>query len=191
MSGNVKVETGATLGLGCEPDYFTCSDDPTGTLSPEDHIGGNLVSAGALGVVLHAVLIAKNVTQTGGGGGVNCATQSTGFFSTFPYEPVVYSDYEDNTIGGNLRVSGLQSCWIGIIRNNVHGNMTDHANTFADPDANEAIQNTVGTNISCTGNTPQVQFGDSGGIPNHVAGKATGECAFTLKSGGTPVSVQS
>ena len=189
VSGNVKVETGATLGLGCEPVYFTCADDPTGTLSPEDHIGGNLMSSGALGVVLHAVSITKNVTQSGGGGGVNCATQSTGFFSTFPYEPVAYSDYEDNTILGNLRLTGLQSCWIGNLRNNVHGNLTVHANTFADPDANETMQNTVGGNIACSGNAPAAQYGDSGATPNKVAGKATGECAFTLKSGGTPVSV--
>jgi hypothetical protein len=101
----------------------------------------------------------------------------------------VFSDYEDNTIGGNLQVTGLRTCWIGIIRNHVSGDMTDSNNVFSDPDANEALQNTVGQNIVCTGNNPAVQYGDSQASPNVVTGTASGECAFALASG-TPVSVK-
>ncbi len=42
---------------------------------------------------------------------------TTGIFATL--ESPVYSDYEDSTIGGNLRVTGLGSCWYGALRDHV------------------------------------------------------------------------
>ena len=187
VTGGVKVDTGATLVMGCEPGYMACSDDPGGTLSRYDHIGGSLVAKRPLGVVVHATSVAGSVNESGGGGGLTCANPASGLFAKIGYG--VYSDYEDDSIGGGFHVSGLQSCWIGILRNRVTGSFVDSGNTFADPDANEALQNTVQRNITCTGNTPTVQFGDSGATQNVVTGKASGECAFTLASG-TPVSVK-
>jgi hypothetical protein len=187
VSGNIKVAGGATLVMGCEPGYLACSDDPGGTLSGDDHIGGNLVAKGALGVVVHASTVTGSVNQSAGGGGVTCADPASGLFARIGFG--VYSDYEDDTIGGNLHVTGLLSCWIGIIRNTVAGNFVDSGNTFADPDADGALQNTVGRSVACAGNTPAVQYGDSGATPNVVTGRASGECAFTLASG-RPVSVK-
>jgi hypothetical protein len=187
VSGNVKVGAGATLVMGCEPGYLACSDDPVGTLSGDDHIGGNLVAKGALGVVVHASTVTGSVNQSAGGGGVTCPDPASGLFARIGFG--VYSDSEDDTIGGNLHVTGLQSCWIGIIRDTVAGNFVDSGNTFADPGADEALQNTVGRNIACAGNTPGVQYGGSGATPNVVTGRASGECAFTLASG-RPVSVK-
>ena len=188
VSGNVKVQSGASLIMGCEPTAFVqCFDDSS--RSADIHIGGNLVSRGALGVVVHASTITGNVSQSTGGGGVNCSAPSNPFFASFG-EKVAFSDYEDNAIGGNLHITGLQTCWIGIIRNTVQGSAAVRSNTFADPDANETIQNTVHTNMTCSANSPAVHFGDSGGLPNQVHGKATGECAFTALSGGSPISVK-
>jgi hypothetical protein len=185
VTGDVKVGNGATFFVGCEPGYFACSDDPGGTLYGSDHISGNLVAKHALGVVVHASSIGGSVTQSSGGGGVNCNAPASGPFVGWGD----YSDYEDDSIGGNLHVTGLRTCWVGMLRNTVPGNLVDSGNSFADPDANEVMQNTVGKNITCTGNSPAVQYGDSGATPNVVTGKAFGECAFTLASG-TPVSVK-
>ena len=114
-----------------------------------------------------------------------CVTAPPGPFATTS----IYSDYEDDTIGGNLAVTGLQTCWFGMLRNVVPGNLVDSHNTFDDPDANEVMQNTVHRNIACTGNSPAVQYGDSTATPNVVTRNATGECSFNLIPG-PPVSVK-
>ena len=107
----------------------------------------------------------------GGGGGVTCD-------STIPNVPgpPAYVDFEDNTIGGNSIIQGVQSCWAGYIRNHVSRNVIYQGNSFADPDASELTTNNVGGNMICFGNSPQVQFGDSQGSPDVVAGNALGEC---------------
>jgi len=143
-----------------------------------------------------AATFGGSVNQSSGGGGVTpgsggapatCITTPPGLFATMGNG--VFSDYEDNRIGGYLRIAYVQTCWIGVLRNTVTGDVTDAHNVFSDPDANEALQNTVGGNIKCKGNSPAVQYGDSLASPNVVTGSASGECAFTLSTG-RPVSVK-
>ena len=189
VTGSIRVARNGVLILGCEGAHFACIDDPGGVLNGSDHVSGSLVAKGALGVVVHATSIGGSVTQAAGGGGVACPFPGPGIFASLP-DGTYFSDYEDVSIGGNLKVTGLHSCWIGMLRNTVAGDMTDSGNTFADQDANETLDNTVTRNLTCTGNSPQVQFGDSGGSPNVVYGNATGECAFSLPGGATPVSVK-
>ena len=100
----------------------------------------------------------------------------TGIFATFGSP--AYSDYEDNSIAGNMRIAGLNSCWLGDIRNNVGGSATYTNNTLADPDANEILTNNISGNLLCTGNSPAMQYGDSSGTADIVGGFATGQCAF-------------
>lgn len=164
------------------------SDDPTGTLTGSDRVGGNLVGARALGLVVHASTVVGNLTESGGGGGPSCAPPPTGYFAQIGNP--VYSDVEDDTVGGNLRVVRLQTCWLGLLRDTVQGNLTDRANTFTDPDANEALANTVRGNLACSGNTPAVHYGDSGGLPNLVHGRVSGECSFTASTS-QPIAVKS
>jgi hypothetical protein len=45
------------------------------------------------------------------------------------------------------------------------------------PDSTEVVTNTIGGNRLCFGNSPAAQFGDSGGLPNTVAGRKIGQCA--------------
>ena len=196
VTGNFVVGTDATLVMGCEPVHMACSDDPNGTLTGRDHIDGSLIATDALGVVVHAAVFGGSVTQVSGGGGVTpgsggaqatCIATPPGLFAAMGNG--VFSDYEDNTIGGDLRVAHVQTCWIGIIRNTVTGDVTDVHNVFSDPDANEAVQNTVGENIKCKDNSPAAQYGDSGASPNVVSGTASDECAFTLPVG-QPLSVK-
>ncbi len=180
--GSVNVLSGAVLGMGCEANAQPCTDDPNagtgGTLNGSNHVFGSLNAWSPLGVIVHASTINGSVHELGGGGGLSCDVPTSGIFSLL--QSPVFSDYEDNSVGGNLVVAGLQTCWTGILRNVVRGSIVDAKNTFGDPDANEALSNTVQQNIWCFGNSPNVQYGDSGGVPNQVRGFAFGECAFNV-----------
>ncbi len=200
VNGNVTVLKGAVLGMGCEPNASPCSDDPNagtgGTLTGKNHVRGNVTGRDALAVIMHASRVDGNVTQDGGGGGLSCDVPTTGIFSLLGSP--VFSDYEDNTVRGNLSITSLKSCWMGALRNTVHGNLVNDGNTFADPDAEEATSNTVRGNISCFANTPAVQYGDAAnGRPNRVSGSASGQCGFDVKEPNpapagplTPISVR-
>jgi hypothetical protein len=181
VNHDVVVQSGGVLVMGCEPNFSQCSDDNDpngGVLTSKGTVHGNLVELGPLGVVVHASTIDGSVTELGGGGGVTCTP--SGIFAAFGSP--AYSDYEDNTIGGNLAVLGLQTCWFGSLRNTIGGSMVDIGNKMADPDAGEVLQNTVHGNLACFANTPAVQFGDSGAAPNVVGGFALGQCGFNVMS---------
>ena len=180
VGGNISVAGGGTLVLGCEAPAFICFDDDRGgaTLDSPSSVQGSVVATDPLGVIVHDSTIGGDAAQAGGGGGVTCATPTTGVFSSL--DSPVYSDYEDNTIGGNLRVTGLSSCWFGGIRNHVGGSVTYTGNSFADPDAMETVTSQIAGNLLCSGNAPTVHFGDSGGSPNVVGGFATGQCGFDV-----------
>jgi hypothetical protein len=174
VGGNLNVQSNGVLILGCEPEAFVCLNDPHpkhGTLTTNDTVGRNLTTHGALAVIVHATKIGSNEIVTGGGGGVTCD-------STIPNipGPPAYIDFEDTTVGGNAIIQGVKSCWAGFIRDTVGHNVIYQRNTFADPDASELTTDTVGRNMICFGNSPQVQFGDSTGTPDIVGGRALGEC---------------
>jgi hypothetical protein len=174
---NVVVGRGATLILGCEPNFFTCVDD-TGkppTLQSRGTIGGSLLASAPLGVLVHNTTIAGLVTQTGGGGGLSCTP--IGIFKLF--KAPVFSDYEDNILGDSVSVTQVHSCWLGLLRNTVFGTLTFSSNKMADPDANEVLHNYVNRSLTCQGNVPAVQYGDSGSSPNAVNGSASGQCSFS------------
>jgi hypothetical protein len=185
VHGNVHVGRGAVLLLGCSP-FLSCSSGFT-----FDRIDGSLTADEAVGVLVHSTSVGGDISLVGGGYGTTCSSEPPVWLSDpslangeGPGTPLpVYSDLEDVQIGGNFRILGLQSCWLGAIRDQVAGSMTVSGNTMADPDANEIESNVVGGHLICGGNLPAVQFGDGGGSPNVVAGNAFGQCAFgrTLK----------
>ena len=194
VMGNLKVQTGGVLLMGCEPFFFTCLDDPdqnNPTLSSADSVGGNLTEAQPLGVVVHDSSIGRNVIETGGGGGVTC--QPSGLFAAFGSP--VYSDYEDSTVAGNVVVTGLNSCWLGLARDHINGNMIVNDNQLADPDAIEILSNQVSGNLNCHNNRePDGAFHDNvwdsfdtfgqaapyprTAAPNTVNGQRTGQCVL-------------
>ena len=110
---------------------------------------------------------------------MTCAVPSGGIFG-FLGSPV-FSDAEDNSIGGSLTIAQLQTCWMGALRNHVQGNVFTAHNTMADPDADEVLANHVGGNIACFNNSPATQYGDSMSSPNRVRGQASGECSFNVR----------
>jgi hypothetical protein len=144
------------------------------TLSSHDVVRGSLIAIHALGVVVHNAAIGHDVVELTGGGGVTC--KPTGIFVKFGSP--VYSDYEDNWIGGSVWVKSLRSCWFGAIRNWVGGSMTVSKNRMADPDAMEVTSNVVLHDLTCFRNRHRVQFGDGHGIPNRVGLHAFFECGF-------------
>ncbi len=188
IGGNVFVGKGAVLLFGCSPN-ISCGPPHPGISF--DRIGGNLTAIGAQGVVVHSATIGGSASLLGGGGGAaaeTCNAQSPGQPPIADLEPwsedqgfdgiPVYSDFEDNSIGGNLTVAGLTSCWAGSFRNQTGGNLTYTGNTMGDPDASEIANNLLGGSITCLRNSPAVQFGDSSAAPNIVGGLAFGECGF-------------
>jgi hypothetical protein len=192
VGGNVSVGKGAVLIFGCSPNIF-CTDPPAITY---DHIGGDLNATGALGVVVHSASIQGSVSLQGGGGGVNCnstpvtppakegAPAPWSEDASLDFTPV-YSDFEDTSIGGNLSIVGLESCWLGSLRDQIGGSATFTNNTMADPDALEIDNNLIGTNMTCSGNSAggvsTVQFGDGVSAPNMVGGSALGQCGFDVQ----------
>ncbi len=189
VGGNVFVGKGAVLLFGCSPN-ISCASPPGITF---DRIGGSLIAYGAQAVVVHSAAIGGSASLIGGGGGAaaqTCAAQTAGQPPLADLKPwsedpnfdgtPVYSDFEDNSIGGGVTVTGLTSCWLGSLRNQVRGNATYVGNTMGDPDALEIDNNLVGGSMTCLNNSPAVQFGDSGAAPNLVRGFAAGECGFNV-----------
>ena len=154
VDGKVVVHTGATAVIGCEAAQFPCIDDSQTSPKLNNYatIGGNLVVTGALGVVVHDTTIDGNVSQSGGGGGENCTP--SGPFKAF--KSPVYSDYEDDAIGGSISTSNVHSCWLGFQRDYFGKGFTLTNNAMADPDAIEVGHNLINGNLRCTGNTNAV-----------------------------------
>ncbi len=187
IAGAVVLKRNATLTLGCEP-HFGCKN------TTSDFVGGGLTATGALGVIVHATAVNGAVKVSGGGGGLSC--KPSGVFKMFA-EPV-YSDFEDDTIRGNLAVSSLTSCWLGLARDAVDGSVTIGNDKLADPDAIEILSNAIVGNLACSGNSQvwdstEAQFGQKTlypriAEPNAVVGMRSGQCvlASPATQGGQP-----
>lgn len=182
VDGNILVQSGASLLLGCYHSSFPCVDDPNKkthpTLNGPAFVHGSVIATSPLGVIVHDTTINGDVSEQGGGGGASCTPPFPGIFGAFGSP--AYSDYEDSTIDGNMWVVGLHSCWLGSLRDKVGGSYTSLNNVMANPDAGEVLTNRIGGNLICGGNSPADQFGDSGGSSNIVGGFAVGQCGFRV-----------
>ena len=190
VGGDVTVEAGASLLFGCSPNIL-CSNPPGISY---DVIAGNLNAVRAQGVVVHSAWIGGNVSVLAGGGGpvaATCKAQHPGKPTVKALEPwsldpsldftPVYTDFEDSIIGGSIDITGLTSCWLGTLRNQIGRSATFVANTMGDPDAMEIGSNLVSGDMDCRANLPHVQFGDGGQAPSIVGGRASGQCGFGIK----------
>jgi hypothetical protein len=151
IKGGVAVGTGAIFGLGYGPGTYRVDGGVVADHPDSLYIGGATINGGLISI--------------GGGDAAR----------NFPIK--------DNTINGGVDVEGWHGLWIGFLRNKVSGGMYLVNNSAADPahdpgsDSMEVADNTVSGTLSCLGNTPNAQLGDSGGGPNLVSGHALGECA--------------
>lgn len=187
-TNNVTVDSGAVLVLGCLSFAFPCLNDPNANTDPTYFntftVNGNLTATNASAVIVHNGTITHNATVTGGGGGTACNFGSGPLMGN-PF----YDDFEDSSIGGNVTIQGVSTCWLGLFRDTVAHNVTfnnnidPNATSFTPPfppDGNEIATNTIGGNLNCMGNDPTPQFGDSGGSPNTVMGRVTGQCTAVV-----------
>jgi hypothetical protein len=175
-TGNVLVGSGATL-VGGPLEEGDESEPPP---APSFHVAGNLIATQPLGVVLHGSDIAGNVVETGGGGGFNC--DPSGVFILFE-SPVFSVIGEGSHVGGNVTITGLTSCWLGLTHSQFDGSVHVLNNQLADPDAIEILDNDIGGNIVCQQNS---MMWDSADItdelyprqwePNRVSGMRVGQC---------------
>lgn len=156
VTGNVQVGKGSVLGLG---DY-----NPFGSHTSAV-VDGNVNANSPMTLYLGDMTIRGNLVSNGGSGpGRNFPTK-------------------DNTIGGNLIIQGWTGMWIGVIRNQVGGNVNFSKNTAMDTsvvpgsDSSEVQTNAIAGNLICHGNTPTAQVNQfDGGEPNQIGGNAVGEC---------------
>ena len=210
VTGNVVVGTGAVAMLGCKA-------NPDGTGSPciDDHakvpkltshavVSGSIIATSPLGVLIHNTTVGGSFKETGGGGGPSCKPPKTGVFAAF--KSPVYSDVEDSVVRGNVTISRLKSCWLGLARDKIGGSLTINHNTMADPDAIEVLASKITKNLACSGNShppaaspPGTQpvwdsadTSESGlypraAKPNTVGGTRSGQCvlASPATQGGT------
>jgi hypothetical protein len=163
---NVTAAAGSLLGLGCQPPSYTGNSAHACAIDPDGHstitINGNVSATDAAAVLLNGVTVKGNVTLTGGGG------------------PIPWS-IKNNTIGGNLTVSGQTTDWLGVLFNRIGKNttLTDITVTDVHPGAPGVyvVRNTIGRNLTCTGLTPGVSGGFVPGSVNVVGRNAIGQCA--------------
>lgn len=173
IHGNVVVRPGATFALGCAPDAVGPPPPPSPcTGITNDTVGGSIVAIDPWTMYLTADTVRGNVVSLGGGPGLTLS-------------PYVNFPIKDMAIGRNLIVLNWKGAWFGALRNRVSGNLivnnvTGITTGEFGPDSNEVNTNTVGGNLACFGNSPAIQFGDSGGAPNVVFGNALGQCGFGI-----------
>ena len=180
VNGNVRVGTGAVLGLGA----YGAPGIKTGT-----QVNGSIVAKRPLSLYLSGITVHGSVTSIGG---VSVTPGPLDAFRNFPFK--------DNRVYGSLRIKGWKGGWLGVIRNHVYGNVTVSRNasvliespagcnpdagectgseTGTDADSTEVQTNVIHGNLRCYRNTPPAQVNAAdGGQPNRVTGHKRGECS--------------
>jgi hypothetical protein len=154
VNGGIQVGEGATLVLGSE-------ENPTTTAI----INGGVHSTNAASVQIHFSIINGGVNLQGGSGPLG------GPFG------ITWNTIEDSQINGHVTINGYNGFWMGFIRNTVNGGVELTNNVLVDEDGNEYVTNHIVGGLSCSGNSPAPQIGDSEGSANVVIGPKTGQCA--------------
>lgn len=177
---NVVGYPGSSTGLGCTSAHGGCTaggPDGNGPYAGQQStilIRGNVSFDHVFNAALDGITVNGNVSSVGGGAGAD-------FPGFIPFS------VKDDTIGGNLSVSGLSTTWFGVIRTSVGGNVALSDITLGDPDGNEIVHDMIGKNLICTNMSPAPQIGDADeGIPDPsypystVGHRVIGQCGFVL-----------
>jgi hypothetical protein len=163
---NVTGAANSLVGLGCQSPAYTGNSGHECVIEPEGHstitVHGNISVTDALATLLNGITVGGNVTLSGGG-------------SDIPWS------IKNNTIAGNLTVSGQETEWLGVLFNSIGKNasLSDIAIMDVHPGAPGVyvVRNTVGRNLNCHNLTPGVSGGFVPGSVNVVGRNATGQCA--------------
>lgn len=148
------VQDGATFVLGSEE-----APGDNGTIS------GGVHATNPANLQIHFMTINGGVSSTGGSGPFGG-----------PFD-ITWTTIEDSRINGGVSITGYDGFWMGFIRNHVNGSVNLSGNVLVDPDGNEYVTNSIHGSLSCFGNSPAPQIGDSEGSPNQVTGAKKGQCA--------------
>lgn len=212
VTGDLVVDKDATVFLGCKVNPngtgFACFDEPHPkhpTLTSHGSVSGSIIEHSALAVIVHNSAIGENVTQTGGGGGLSCTARKHGILAKL--KDPAFTAYEDGSIGGSVKISGLHTCFLSIARVTTGGNITINRNETGDHDAIEVLSNHIEQNLSCHGNShpsggppdslpiwdsrdlpPKFALYPRESDPNTVGGTRSGQCvkASPIKADGPP-----
>jgi hypothetical protein len=164
--GPLTIRGGLSVGEGA---IFIFGDEESPNVNAT--ISGGVVAFDANSVQIHFSTLNGGVVLDGGSGPFPGPFDFGGGFAP------TWNTLEDNTINGTVKITGYNGFWQGFIRNHVNGSVTFSDNNVLDTDGNEFVTNTINGSLSCWGNTPAPQVGDSGGEDNVVAGKTSGQCA--------------
>lgn len=165
VGGNLVGAPGVFVGLGCQAPSHTgnsahpCASDPEGrsTITVKGNIALTQPS-----VVLINGISAQNITVLGGGSGM------------------VPWSVKNNTVGGNLVMSGQNTWWLGVLFNTIRGNLVLSDITLDDPtgeggeneDLVYIVRNAINGNAVCSSLDRGVV-----GYGNAIRGRAVGQCA--------------
>ena len=162
---NVTAGAGSGLGLGCQSNLphapHPCRSEPDG--NSVITVNGNIAATDAALVLLNGITANKNVTLTGGGGGLVGV-------------PDDWAE-KNNTIGGNLTISNVTVDFLGVGVSNIGGNVNLSNITAIDPGdggfgAVSIFSNTIGNNLNCS----NLLWRLTGGGSNTVGHNETGQC---------------
>ena len=154
VRGGLYVQPGATFVLGSEE-----APGDNGTIS------GGVHATNPANLQIHFMTINGGIESQGGSGPFGG-----------PFD-ITWTTIEDSHISGGVSITGFNGFWMGFIRNHVNGAVNLSGNVLVDPDGNEYVTNTIHGSLSCFGNSPAPQVGDSEGGPNNVTGAKRGQCA--------------
>jgi hypothetical protein len=187
---NITAFPGSTLLLGCETDATDSNlSHPCdyGTGNSAITVNGNVIALGATLVSLDGDSVTGDVFLIGGGEHTPDCTNPDCAVNNWPIKL--------NTIGGNLTVQGVSPDWIGVIYNNIGGNVILNNITvdtgipagLVPPAENIDVgHNMIGRNLICHGLLPDVVggFGAPGAAANtFTTGRGYGQCAdLTLEA---------
>jgi hypothetical protein len=176
--GGITVQADGILFLGNSEGTTDQNNNPCP--NSNNVVAGGIRGTNSLAVVVHGTRINGGFSLSGGGGGTTCEN-----VPGLPFPP--FSDVEDSAINGGASMVGLQTCWMGFIRNQLNGGLTVSNNLMGDPDAIEIGLNTIHGGMVCAGNALDPSVPGPGGVPtnsfdgsppnpNHVTGRQTGQC---------------
>jgi len=153
IRGGLYVKPGATVLFGSEE-----SGQTIGTIK------GGVHAIDPANLQIHFTTINGGLESRGGSGAFGG-----------PFD-ITWNAIEDNHINGSVSITGYDGFWFGFIRNHVNGSVNLSGNVLVDPDGNEYVTNSIHGSLSCFGNSPAPQVGDSAGLPNRVTGAKKGQC---------------
>lgn len=174
VDGNFYAGTNSIVTLGCN----IKSVGPPCTTNSKDAVDGFVYADNSFEMSWHNVSVGGNYLMIGEkdySNNVDCSnldlTGTPDFFT-----------FEDGRVGGSLVYQGNHTCWMGIFRDHVRGNVSVSANLTNTTipgiafDSPEIASNIIGGRLSCFNNFPPPTFGDSHGKPNIAKKGKTGQC---------------